>query len=32
VLGIVVLRLPMLAALVVLGGTGCVLTWHKLKP
>ncbi|QBE65601.1 chromate transporter [Pseudoduganella lutea] len=32
VIGLVVLRVPMLAALLVLGGTGCVLTWHRLKP
>lgn len=32
VLGIVVLRLPMLATLLVLGGTGCVLTWRRLRP
>lgn len=32
VVGIVVLRLPMLVTLLVLGGAGCVLTWRKLKP
>ncbi|WP_338763850.1 chromate transporter [Massilia sp. METH4] len=32
VIGLAVLRVPMLAALLVLGGTGCVLTWRKLKP
>ena len=32
IVGLAVLRLPMLAALLVLGGTGCVLTWRKLKP
>jgi chromate transporter len=32
VIGLVVLRVPMLAALVVLGGLGCLLTWRKLKP
>jgi chromate transporter len=32
IVGLVVLRLPMLAALVVLGGIGCVLTWRRLKP
>jgi chromate transporter len=32
VFGLVVLRLPMLAALAVLGGIGCVLTYRRLKP
>ncbi|WBS00884.1 chromate transporter [Pseudoduganella sp. SL102] len=32
IIGLAVLRLPMLGALLVLGGTGCVLTWYRLKP
>jgi chromate transporter len=32
IVGLVVLRVPMLAALLVLGGAGCVLTWRRLAP
>jgi chromate transporter len=32
IVALAVLRLPMLGVLAVLGGLGCVLTWHRLKP
>ena len=32
IVALALLRLPMPGVLAVLGGIGCVLTWHRLKP